>query len=115
MGLYFHNKTSATLWIVYAHYRPECVEDGGVKWEKKGWYKVTPGNTVKVWSGWAGGEKFFFYAEDHVGHVWAGPFFTDIPWSAFEWCWQTGSNMARTLGMRKFFASNMDYTVNLVV
>jgi hypothetical protein len=115
MGLYFHNKTNATLWVVYADYEPDCEDEGGVKWEKNGWYKVIPGKTVKVWSGWAGGNKFFFYAEDDFGHVWAGGFFTHIPWVAFSWCWATSSSSGRTLGLRKFFASNMDYTINLVL
>ena len=113
MGLYFHNKTGATIWVAYAHHNPDC--EGSSKWEKKGWYKATPGKTVKVWSGWAGGNKFFFYAEDHAGHVWAGPFTTHLPWTAFSWCWNTGSTNSRVLGLRKIIASNMDYTITLVV
>lgn len=114
MGLYFHNKTNVTLQIVYAHSDPKCEGD---KWIKKGWYKVAPGKTVKVWSGWAGGKKFFYYAEDTrgLGHVWSGDFFTQIPYNAFSWCWNTGSTDSRTLGLKKIKISTtiMDHTINL--
>lgn len=57
MGLYFKNETSSPVWVTYAYYSPGC--EGGVNWSKKGWYHVLPGHTAKVWSGWAGGDKFF--------------------------------------------------------
>jgi hypothetical protein len=91
---------------------------------KKGWYQVLPGNTVKVWSGWAGGEKFFYFAEDDVGHTWGNgdsDFFTRVPENAFEWCWDTGSSASRTVGLRKvvveddFPPSVMDHNINLRV
>jgi hypothetical protein len=113
MGLYFHNKTSSTVWVVYAYHSPGC--EGGVNWTKKGWYKVSPAKTAKVWSGWAGGNKFFFYAEDNSGHSWAGQFFTFVPPSAFSWCWNTASTNGKTVGFRKIHASNMDYTINLIL
>jgi len=113
MGLYFHNKTSSTVWVAYAYYSPGC--EGGVNWTKKGWYQIAPNGTAKVWSGWAGGEKFFYFAEDNSGHKWAGDFFTAVPWTAFQWCWNTASTSSRTVGFRKIIASNMDYTVNLVL
>ena len=115
MGLYFHNKTNSPVWVVYAEYAPDCGDEGGVKWRKKGWYKVSSGKTVKVWSGWAGGDKFFFYAEDDFGHIWAGQYFTFVPWNAFNWCWNTASNNGTTVGLRKIYGSNMDYTINLVL
>jgi uncharacterized protein DUF1036 len=119
MGLYFHNKTGSPVWVVYAHHAPDC--EGSAKWSKKGWYKIFPGNTAKVWSGWAGGEKFFYFAEDEAGHSWAGEFFTQVPSNAFEWCWDTSSTTSRTLGLRKqvvvdaFPPSVQDHTINLVV
>lgn len=116
MGLYFRNSTNATIWVAYARHSPGC--EGGVDWAKKGWYEIGPGSTAKVWSGWAGGEKFFFFAEDNAGHVWAGDFFTPVPWDAFDWCWNTGSTASRDVGFRKIDTISweiMDYTIPIVV
>jgi hypothetical protein len=116
MGLYFHNKTGSAVWVTYAYYSPGC--EVGVNWEKKGWYHVLPGTTAKVWSGWAGGNKFFFFAEDDFGHSWVGSFFTFVPWNAFDWCWNTASTNGRTVGFRKIDTISWnisDYTINLVI
>ena len=112
MGLYFHNRTGSPLWLSYARYSPGC--EGGVNWAKKGWYQISQGGTAKVWTGWAGGEKFFFFAHDNFGRQWAGPFFTFAPWNAFDWCWNTASTSGRDVGFRKidtvpWYA--MDYTI----
>ena len=113
MGLYFRNKTNSTVWVVYAFHTPGC--EGGVNWTKKGWYKISPGATAKVWTGWAGGNKFFYYAEDASGRKWAGPYVTFASHNAFEWCWNTASTNGKNVGMRKIEASNMDYTINLIL
>ena len=115
MGLYFKNKRSETVQVVFAYHRPGC--EGGVNWAKKGWYKILPGNTAKVYTGWVGGSKFFYYAEAvDQSPSWAGPFFTHLPWNAFDWCWNTASNNGRTLGLRKIEISPqfLDYTINLI-
>ncbi|AYK06742.1 DUF1036 domain-containing protein [Brevibacillus laterosporus] len=118
MGLHFRNRTNVGLQIVYAYSAPNC--EGSNKWLKKGWYKVAPGNTVQVWSGWANGRKFFYYAEDTsgLGRTWSGEFVTPIPSRAFEWCWDTGSTDSRNLGLKKLqvpnqFPTILDYTINL--
>ncbi len=114
MGLYFKNKTNETLQASFAYHAPGC--EGGVNWAKKGWWKMFPGQTVKVYTGWVGGSKFFFYAEGVDGSpVWAGSFFTHLPWNAFDWCWNTASTNGRNLGLRKIVISPefMDYTIGL--
>jgi hypothetical protein len=116
VGLYFKNKTNEFLWVAYGYYAPGC--EGGVDWAKKGWWQIAPGMTKKVQSGYVGGQKFFFFAEaDDLSPAWAGPFFTHLPWSAFDWCWTTASTNGRTLGMRKLGPISplyWDYTVGLV-
>ena len=114
MGLYFMNITTEPVWVAYAYHAPGC--EGGVDWSKKGWWKINPIQTKKVLSGWVGGSKYFFFAEaDDFKPVWAGPFFTHLPWNAFDWCWNTASNNGRTLGLRKLVIPwyHMDYTVQL--
>ncbi len=116
MGLYFRNNTNSPIWVAYAYHSPGC--EGGVNWSKKGWYTILPGSTAKVWSGWAGGEKFFYFAEDSAGHQWTGQFFTHVPWNAFDWCWNTASTNGRTVGFRKIDTISweiMDYTRNLTL
>ena len=114
MGLYFKNKINETVWVAYAYHTPGC--EGGVNWSKKGWFMVAPGATAKVYTGWVGGSKFFYFAEaDDLSPHWSGPFFTHLPWSAFDWCWNTSSSNGRTLGLRKVQISweYMDYTIGL--
>ena len=113
MGLYFRNKTNETVFVAYAYASPGC---DGSEWAKKGWYRIVPGGTAKVLTGWAGNSKYFYYAEtESRTRVWQGPFFTPLPANAFDWCWNTGSTNSRTLGLRKFEVgwSTMDYTVGL--
>jgi hypothetical protein len=115
MGLYFKNKTNEFVWVAYGYYASGCA--GGVNWAKKGWWQIPPGMTVKVRSGWVGGQKWFFYAEaNDFSPVWAGPYFTFLPWAAFDWCWVTSAGSGRTLGMRKVYVDPwyMDYTIGLV-
>lgn len=112
MGLYFHNSTASTKWVVFAYYAPNCA---GVTYAKKGWYQIVPGATAYVWSGWAGSDTFYYYAED--GGTYSGPYFTQVPYVAFDWCWNTGQVGARNLGFRKIGPIAWyirDYTINLV-
>ncbi|PFX63068.1 hypothetical protein COL35_29205 [Bacillus toyonensis] len=125
--LYFHNKTNATLWVVYADYEPNC--EGSVKWKKHGWYKVNPGKMVKVtmnvlYMDIGVGHpypfmdhQFLYYAEDHIGHKWGGECFTQIPDNPFDWCWNTGSTNSRTLGLKKkiITPSEESYTQGLIL
>ncbi len=73
-----------------------------------------------MWSGWAGGETFYYFAHDAAGREWSGEFFTQVPSTAFDWCWNTGSTASSEVGFRKkvveddFPPSVMDYTVNLI-
>ncbi|MED0962362.1 hypothetical protein CN285_27305 [Bacillus cereus] len=123
-SLYFHNKTNATLWVVYADYEPNC--EGLVQWKKHGWYKVDPGKKVKVTMNvlnvsWDGiplmNHEFLYYAEDDIGHVWSGECFTQIPDNSFHWCWNTGSTNSKTLGLQKKIISPSDksYTQGLIL
>lgn len=122
--LYFHNKTNATLWVVYADYDPNC--EGRIQWKKHGWYKIDPGKKVKVTmnvfhSSALGtpleSHAFLYYAEDHIGHTWGGECFTQIPENPFDWCWNTGSTNSRTLGLKKKILSPSDesYTQGLTL
>ncbi|MEX5258478.1 DUF1036 domain-containing protein [Kocuria arenosa] len=114
MGLYFYNNTIDTVYVAYAYYAPGC--EGGVDWAKKGWYHLTAGSTVKVRTGWAGPGKYFFFAENDARTTsWTGPFFTQLPSRAFDWCWATGSTDSRNLGLTKIEVSAgiLDHTVRL--
>ena len=78
MGLYFKNGTGDTLFVAYAYHAPGC--EGGTDWSKKGWYRIAPGGTTKVSSGWAGPGKYFVFAENELRtRAWSGPFFTQLP------------------------------------
>lgn len=114
MGLYFHNNHNEKIFVAFAFVHQGC--EGGVNWEKKGWYGINPGGTTKVWTGWVGGSKFFYFAEaSDRSPAWSGQFFTQMPPRAFSWCWNTGSTDSRNLGLRKIEigAQFLDHTVNL--
>jgi Protein of unknown function (DUF1036) len=100
VGLYFKNATVSPIWVIYGYEAPGC--EGGVDWAKSGWYEIAPASTVKVRSGWVGGDCWMYYAEDDFGHVWAGPYNTFVPWNSFDWCWNTASTSGKTVGMRIF-------------
>lgn len=113
MGLYFKNNTGDNLFVAFAYHSPGC---DGSEWAKKGWYRIAPGGTAKVLTGWAGNGKYFYYAENEARTLsWQGPFFTPLPSNAFDWCWNTGSTDSRTLGLRKFEVGwgVLDYTLGL--
>lgn len=120
MGLYFRNRTQETLWVVFAYPDVDagCEDEGtGEQYVKTGWYSVAPGAEIKVYSGWVGGDAWFFYAEaDDFSPTWAGDFHTLVPDAPFSMCWGLGVDPARDLGFRRVRpgAEIMDYTVVLV-
>ncbi|RKD24611.1 hypothetical protein BEP19_09560 [Ammoniphilus oxalaticus] len=113
MGLYFQNSTNRTVYVTYGYPNRGC---GPVNYAKIGWYAIAPGQRRLLWSGYAGGNTFYYYAEDGVGRTWSGVYFTDVSNQAFHWCWDTRCASCRSVGMRPvsvpFFYS--DYTVNLI-
>ncbi len=115
MGLYFHNATGSTIDLAYAEYDPSCASECTDKWLKRGWYIISAGDTVKVWSGLAGGKTFFYYAESATAR-WSGPYFTAVPPNAFEWCWCIASSDSDRVGFRKLSPTDpwvIDRTINL--
>lgn len=115
MGLYFKNGRQETIWVAFGYPQRGC--EGGVDYAKKGWYRVTPGAEVKVYSGWVGGDAWFWYAEaDDRNPTWSGDYHTDVPTHAFDLCWNIGvSGAARRLGFRRKYIDwdVMDYTFGL--
>jgi len=67
---------------------------------------------------WTTNEYSTFYAEDDVGAHWSGPYTTQLPFSAFDWCWDTGQTGAESVGMRLVTVTNAAWpwtgTINLV-
>lgn len=104
--------------MVFAYPDRGCGSEGtGVQYAKKGWYSVAPGAEIKVYSGWVGGDAWFFYAEaDDFSPTWSGDFHTLVPNEPFDMCWGLGIGpIARDLGFRRIRpgAEFMDYTVAL--
>lgn len=119
--LAFRNRYPKGLWVAIMYYSPGC-SDGG-DWEKKGWWRLTPGQRKVVYGGdLADLNRYYcFYAEADDGAVWAGPYVRFLPYQAFDWCEWTacshsdGSPCGVTVGLRLLdIDSNDDFTVNLV-
>lgn len=114
MGLYFENHTNRTVYVAYAYPNFGC---GPVNYAKIGWYPIEPGRRRLVWNGYAGGNTFYYYAEDGFGRAWTGRFFTDLPRQTFHWCWNARCATCRYLGMRGVAVPILyyDFTIRLVV
>jgi hypothetical protein len=114
MWFNFRNGYSRRLWVVVGYFSPGCQE--GDDWSKVGWYQLDPGGMAIVL--WTTNSFTYFYAEADDGTVWAGPFATQVPLSAFDWCWNTGSTASVTVGMREMHSTNPGLpwisTINLV-
>jgi Protein of unknown function (DUF1036) len=118
VGLYFQNRTQETILVAFGYPNNGCWNEGtGVQYSKKGWYSVAPGAEIKVYTGWVGGDAWFYHAEAQAsGATWEGEFHTDVPSEAFDLCWGLGiGGVARDLGFRRVRpgADVMDYTVAL--
>jgi hypothetical protein len=115
MGFYFKNNRQEVIWVVFGYPREGC--EGGVDYGKKGWYRLAPGDVAKVYTGWAGSDAYFYYAEaDDLSPKWSGRYFTDVPLNAFDLCWNLGvSGAATRLGFRRVHVDYdiMDYTLGL--
>jgi len=119
MGLYFHNATGSTIDLAYAEYWPGCDTVGtGEPYAVRGWYVISAGETQKVWSGYAGRERFYYYAESATGR-WSGPYRGAVhPRDAFEWCWGFNSSAVEYVGFRQISPSSalvppVDRTIRL--
>lgn len=102
MGVNFRNSTNAAIFLVFSYPDFSCTP---VNYSKAGWFRVNPGQTIQVWSGFAGGNTFFYYAEDDFGRTWRGSYFTQVPENAFDWCWDTGCTTCRNVGLRRIAVS----------
>jgi uncharacterized membrane protein len=123
MGLYFKNKTNETVQVAIS-YPSSC--PGG--WAVKGWWKLAPGQEKKVWTGWAGAHRFYYYAEStSSGRQWSGDFWTTVYRDAFDKCEQEEvgysssspspgeTSSERQVGMKEINppSTSMDHTINL--
>lgn len=97
MGFSFRNGTNAPLFISFGYFNLFCRPTTFVK---VGWYRVDPGQTREVFSGFVGGQTFYYYAEDAFGRRWSGPFFTDVPVTPYRWCWDVRCSTCRRVGFR---------------
>ena len=102
MWLRFQNNHGRRLWASIGYYSPGC-SDGG-DWAKKGWWRLDPGQAATVL--WTTNDYSTFYAEDDVGATWSGPYTTQLPFNAFDWCWNTGQTGAENVGMRLITVTN---------
>jgi uncharacterized membrane protein len=113
--LAFRNGYNQPVWVFVAWYSPGCKD--GSNWEKEGWWNMGTNQTVNVldFDLREVNRYYLFYAESSDGVTWTGPYFTQAPQEAFDWCYNTGSTDSRTLGMRELdIGDNDNYTVTLI-
>jgi hypothetical protein len=79
-----------------------------------GWYNLDTGQSMTVDLDDIN-RYWFFNADATDGAYWAGDVVHDVPPTAFDWCWNTDSNVAFSVGFREIdVGDNDDFTVNLV-
>lgn len=111
----FCNQYSTTIWVMFEWHHANC-SDGG-DWEKKGWWRIEPGQTAVAYGGDLADLNAcsYYYAHAADGREWAGPFAEYVPPRVFDWCTNTSSTDSRRVGMREKCTGNFNnYTVNLV-
>ena len=107
----FCNGTSVTIWTAYSWRDTGCVPEDGSSWRKAGWWMLTPGQCKIVYGGAIPNAFSYYYAEGG-GKVWAGPFSTCTPQTAFNWCDNTCNTNSRNLGYRELNTGNAsNYTL----
>ncbi|HXW70645.1 MAG TPA: DUF1036 domain-containing protein [Methylocella sp.] len=115
MSLTFSNQYPATVSISILWYSPGC-SDGG-DWELAGWYNLGTGQSMTVFFGDLAdiNRYWYFNAEAVDGAYWAGSVRHEVPDTAFDWCWNTGSTNERPVGFREIDVGDADdYTLTLV-
>ena|GEM_PF-1598476 len=112
MSLYVRNNTNSTLYVAFGYYDLGCRP---TTYRKAGWYAVAPGETRRLWRGYAGGQTFYYYAENASGTLeWSGSYPTRVPDDPFNWCWdQIGPNTF-IIRMNRVSVGllNYDFTLN---
>ncbi len=106
----YHREISVAIW----YYHPNC-PDGG-SWSKKGWWRITPGNSKVVFGPSLSGHNryFTYHAFSSDGAVWAGPYGTLVPPQAFDWCLPTGNTQSWRAGFRLLdINGNDNFTLTL--
>lgn len=96
------NEHNSTVWAMIEWYHPNC-PDGG-DWEKKGWWKMEPGESKVPYADDLDDVNLWWYCFAHAadGTVWGGDFPEQVPDHAFQWCEQTADTSSRTVGMFQF-------------
>jgi uncharacterized membrane protein len=115
MSLEFCNNYPSPVSIAILWYSPGC-PDGG-DWELAGWYNLDTGQCMTVFDGDLEdiNRYWYFTADAEDGAYWAGNVHHGVPYTAFDWCWNTGSTDEVDAGFRELdIGDNDDYTVNLV-
>lgn len=103
MWLRYSNNYARGLWLAIGYYNPGCSD--GSNWGKRGWYRIEPGQSAIVL--WTTNAHSTFFAEADDGVFWGGgPFNTNVPSQAFDWCWNTASSQGQIVGMRLVTVSN---------
>ncbi|OAB41654.1 DUF1036 domain-containing protein [Paenibacillus glacialis] len=107
--LNIRNSTNSTVYLVYAYENRLCKP---VNYEKRGWFRISPGQTIRLFPGYVNA-YFYYYAYNLAGIVWGGQYFTQVSNQEFRWCWDLGTTNSRRVGMRQFFHSP-DSILNLI-
>jgi len=113
--LRFCNNYPSDMWVCIVWYHPNC-PDGG-NWEKEGWWHLGQGKCSVVYGGNLDdiNRYWYFYAEAANGAYWGGSPHVLVPPRRFDWCLNTSSTDAFSVGLRLIDVGGYDdYTVNLL-
>jgi hypothetical protein len=114
---YLTNHYPATVWLSIQWNDARCQ---GQPWRTVGWFQFEPGETA-----WCnipelrdlrsiGNSHFYYFIESSDGAFWAGPFPTNCPDDAYNWCLDQNSPSARSLGFRELIVTTADFTLTTI-
>ncbi len=100
------NAYPTTVWAMFEWHHPGCADGGD--WEKKGWWRIEPGQTKVVYGGDLTALRAcsYWYARAGDGVEWSGAYTEFVPPRVFDWCSNTSSSDARRIGMRETCTGN---------
>jgi len=114
---YLSNHYPATVWLSIQWHDPHCQPE---PWRTVGWFQFEPGETA-----WCnvpelqdmrtiGNSHFYYYIEAADGAYWAGPYPTNCPNEAYNWCLNQNSPTAHSYGFRELIITTANFTLTTI-
>ena len=113
---YVNNRYPATIWMCIQWWDPKCPSSAET-WRTEGWFRLEPGENTRLNVSelddmrTIGNSHFYYFITASDGAYWAGPFQTECPNTAFDWCLAKTGPGATSYGFRELIVTTADCTL----